>query len=79
MMVRLENIKRTESSISCDFYPEDSVLPGKMSIDIPTLEMKCYLPDGYEWCSSHVQHAALTLRKLFEAETLPSRKLIMWY
>ena len=79
MMVRLENIKRTESSISCDFYPEDSVLPGKMSIDIPKLEMKCYLPDGYERCSSHVQHAAMTLRKLFEAEKLPSRKLIMWY
>ena len=35
-MVRLKNIKKSDSTIECDIYPEDSTLPGHVVVSIKT-------------------------------------------
>lgn len=50
-MVRLKNIKKSDSTIECDIYPEDSTLPGHVVVSIKTEEIiNCELPQNYEWC-----------------------------
>ena len=33
-MVRLKNIKKSDGTIECDIYPEDSTLPGHVVVSI---------------------------------------------
>ena len=35
-MVRLKNIKKSDGTIECDIYPEDSTLPGHVVVSIKT-------------------------------------------
>ena len=79
-MIKLKNIKSNNSIIECDIYPEDSKQLGHMSIDTNTKELIDYkLPDGYEWCKSHVHHARNKLVEFIETDEIPKEKLIMWY
>ena len=78
-MVKLKNIKKNDSVIECSIIPEDSVLEGRLSIDIQTGETVAFtLPEGYEWCLKHVEHAKQALIDLERAKELPKEKTIMW-
>lgn len=78
-MVRLANITRNNGSITCDIFPEDSPSAGHLTVAIESGEFVYSLPEGYEWCKSHVGHARRTLLQLASENRIPSRKLIMWY
>ena len=79
IMVKLVNFEITNNEAVCDFYPEDSKVPGKVHIRKDTGEVTEYsLPLGYEWCEFHVFHAARALRKLCQAEQFPAEKMVCW-
>ena len=76
-MIRLENIKRDGQYVICDIYPEGSKEPGKLTVNLTDGTGSYTLPDEYEWCESHVNHAVHWIRE--NAENLPERQLVMWY
>jgi hypothetical protein len=79
-MVLLKNIKKDDNIIGCDIYPEDSISPGRVLVDISTGDVCEYtLPDGYEWCISHVQHARAVLLDISCQCEIPGEKMVMWY
>lgn len=79
-MVKLKNIKKDNTSIECDILPEDSVHSGHVVVNLDSEELAGYsLPDEYEWCRNHVNHAKNTLIKLSKEEELPKEYLVMWY
>lgn len=78
-MIRLLNIVRDDECITCDFVPEDAETAGEMSVDLKTGEVQYTVPEGYEWCKSHVSRAIRTLQELACEEKVPQKKTIMWY
>ena len=80
-MVKLKNIVIDKDLAKCDIFPEDSLKNGHVEVDlIKNKIISSSLPEGYEWCTNHVQHAATALCKLSQSEdTLPKEKLVMWY
>lgn len=80
-MIQLQNIKKNNGTIECDIVPEDSKIPGKLSFDCDTKKVTKYiLPNGYEYCESHIAHASAYLSHILESgEVLPETKTIMWY
>lgn len=79
-MLKLRNIKRNETVIECDIIPEDSNHAGHMIVDMDSGNIQEYsLPDGYEWCRNHVNHAQTELLKLSREKDIPGEKLVMWY
>ena len=80
-MVRLKNIKKSDSTIECDIYPEDSTLPGHVVVSIKTEEIiNCELPQNYEWCENHASHARWKLIEMLKNnEKFPEERLVMWY
>ena len=78
-MVRLKNIRKNNSFITCDAYFEGCKEPVKLHYSV---EEKSFLPfhfpKGYEYCKSHARFA----RDYFESlgdEDPPSSMTIMWY
>lgn len=74
-MVILKNIKKTENSISADYYPEGKKPKGFMKIQI----------DGYKviehekasaFAAAHVRNE---LKRLAETNNPPKEKTILWY
>lgn len=79
-MLKLKNIKRNSAVIECDIFPEDSKQSGHIIVDIDSGGLQEYsLPDGYEWCRNHINHAQTELLKLLSEKKIPNEKLIMWY
>ncbi len=79
-MVKLKNIKKNDYFIESDIIPEDSQKSGHVTVDIKSGELKAYdLPEGYEWCTNHVNHAKNKLLEISSLDNLPKEKLIMWY
>ena len=78
-MIRLKNIEKNNNIIQCDIIPEDSNELGHLSIDIDTKKIieQC-LPDNYEWCKKHIQHAKDTLMQMVMNEKIEKEKLVMW-
>lgn len=78
-MVRLKNIERNSNIIECDIIPEDSIESGHVSVQIDSKKIENFsLPNGYEWCRNHVEHARMALLKLVQEDNIPNEKLIMW-
>lgn len=78
-MIKLLNIKKNNSIIECDIVPEDSIVSGHMIVDTSLNMIKSYyLPDGYEWCTSHVDHAKEVMIRMSKNTDIPKEKLIMW-
>lgn len=77
-MVRLKNIKKSDTLIECYIYPEDSKSPGHVKYNILEMNVVDYkLPKGYEWCKNHISH----VRAYFSqnsANEIPTEKTIMW-
>ncbi len=79
-MVRLKNIKKSDSVIECDILPEDSKQAGHITVSIDSDSIQEYsLPEGYEWCRNHAEHAKVELLKLLSEKNMPDEKLVMWY
>lgn len=78
-MIALKNIKANREKITCEAYVEDCHTPISLSFDRLKKRMDAVqLPDGYEWCTSHIHHA----EKYFytaEKSELPQERTIMWY
>ena len=80
IMVKLKNIKKSNSLIECDILPEDSIENGHIVVDLKTEEIKDYfLPQNYEWCRNHVNHASRKLLELNKTNPLPKECTVMWY
>lgn len=79
-MVKLKNIKRNNSIVECDIIPEDSSDSGHIVVNLDSGKLEdFFLPAGYEWCMSHVDHAKNNLIALVKEEHLSKEKLVMWY
>lgn len=79
-MITLKNIKINGKVIESDIYPEDSEKNGNLKIDTETGSIISYfLPIGYEWCTSHLNHAKNTLVELSKSKKIPKEKIVMWY
>lgn len=77
-MVQLKNIEKKNNSIRCLVFPEDSKEPGTVNVDLSKESFEYALPDGYEWCESHVRHAVRALIDMAKSNSLVKEKLIMW-
>lgn len=79
-MVKLVNLKKNSATAECDILPEDSAQSGHIVIDLASGELKEFsLPEGYEWCRNHVNHAKKKLLELIKESILPKEYLVMWY
>ena len=79
-MIKLSNIVKSKSEISCLAEVEDCSSPFELIYDINDDTLNRYqLPNGYEWCESHVSHALSYLRSLKNKTDIPNEKIIMWY
>ena len=79
-MVRLINIKRNDGLISCNAIVEDCKKPVALSLDERTGQLrKADLPEGYEYCTTHIGFAERYLKSLAGENSIPESKTIMWY
>ena len=79
-MVKLENITRSGNKITCTIFVEDAEQGFYAEYDCESNTMSdVVLPEGYEWCRSHIAQARYFLKSLIDKEAIPSRKTIMWY
>lgn len=75
-MIRLENIREKDDIVKCDFYPENSKNAGTLKFSRKNNSVEACYPKGYEYCTSHVNHALRFLKSNFD---LPTQHTIMWY
>ena len=77
-MINLKNIRKVDGNILCDAFPEDCGVPVPLVLNVKNETVSPYtLPDGYEWCMSHIEHAKRFL--LSVSDKLPKEFLLMWY
>lgn len=79
-MIRLEHIKKKNDCIICDAFIEDCKKPIIVEYSPKNNEIKTTaLPEGYEWCVSHLSYAKRALREMVASEKMENKKTIMWY
>lgn len=79
-MIKLTQINKFDNCITCLAYVEDCKTPIELVYRIDRKEMCPYhLPDGYEYCTSHIGMARSYFRDKFADEGCPEERLIMWY
>lgn len=80
-MVLLKNFKYENGNIEADIYPESSTVPGKVIVSPDGKMVEYTLPEGYEYCESHVSHARWFIYKNFDKilDSEITQQLIMWY
>ena len=79
-MVRLRNLRKTDTIGECDIIPEDSQQVGHITVNLNSGKLEeVLLPEGYEWCENHVYHAARNLIALLKGDDIPEEYLVMWY
>lgn len=80
-MIKLKNIAKENDRIICDAFVEDCDKPVRLSLNTKNAEFdKIVLPEDYEWCTSHINHAKRYLISLINEEIITStEKCIMWY
>lgn len=78
-MIRLQNIKKHDSVISCEAFFEDCEEAVELRYSVKEQRLRDFrLPEGYEWCDAHVGF----VRRYFESfgnEEPPEQMTIMWY
>lgn len=77
-MVKLRNLEKIDSTVRCDIFPEDSLIPGMVIADSDGRIIKYELPAGYEWCENHVYHAAYAIKKMFAEGSFPKERNVAW-
>ena len=79
IVITLKNIKVSDKEIVCDAYVEDCHTPVSLCFDRNKRKCEPYqLPDGYEWCKSHVHHAEKYFCTVENAE-ISRERVILWY
>ena len=78
-MVILKNIKRISDGITCDAFVEDAKAPVFLSLSRDGMFRSGSLPDGYEYCTTHITKAKWYLTSIMDAECIPENWTIMWY
>lgn len=79
-MIKLKKIVRNNTHIVCDAYVEDCKERISLAFNEKTGQFEHYdLPIGYEWCDSHIAHAARYLETLIGKEIKDDSRMIMWY
>ena len=79
-MVKLKQISRGGKYITCTAYIEDCKEPVELTFHTPDeLMQNTPLPQGYEWCTSHLLHAKKALKELSQKELPETQITIMWY
>lgn len=78
-MVTLKNIEKNNNLIECDIIPEDSKESGHIAVKVDTNEIESFsLPNGYEWCINHIEHAKTALLEMVKNNNIQKEKLVMW-
>lgn len=79
-MINLKQIKKINNTIECYAYIEDCEEAIHLTLDLSKREFKDYiLPNGYEWCKTHIAHAKFALLKMDDENKIEQERLIMWY
>lgn len=79
-MLRLENIKESNSIVTCDFYPEDCTQPGRLVLDVLKGEVvEVNYPEGYEDTKYYIYKALWWAQRAVNNNELPDKKRIVWY
>lgn len=74
-MVILKNIKKTENSISADYYPEGKEPKGFMKMRLSDEEVIDHVRSG---CMAPT-HVKYELRRLAKLDNPPKEKRVLWY
>ena len=75
-MIKLKNIQKKVDCVTCDAYLEDCETAAPLKLNTKSGVLADYhLPDGYEWCKSHIGHA----KNFLLSSKLPKETVIMWY
>ena len=78
-MIRLKNIKQKNNILECDIIPENSLESGHIEVDVNSETIiKYVLPQEYEWCRNHVEHAKNGLIEMYKSNTLVDERILMW-
>lgn len=79
-MVKLEQIKRDGYDITCAVFVEDCKEPVQLTYSIldETVQHDP-LPEGYEYCTSHIGHAQRALERMVKEGYIEPRTTVMWY
>lgn len=79
-MIRLEHIKKTDDVIVCVGFIEDCKEPVQISVNRANYAMTTSpLPKGYEWGTSHLEHAKKALIDILESGSNETKRTVMWY
>ena len=76
-MLRMEDITKSNGIIRCLLFLEDSKEGCDLEYDVKTGRRECELPNGYEYCKTHIAVACSYLKK--NQAALPKSKVLMWY
>lgn len=83
-MLTLKNIKRSNSQIEADYFPEGKFDPGHIVLDIKTekvLSAKKSPKDYYDDIdvSFYFPHAVTLLKEALKMDSIPEELMSMWY
>ena len=80
-MIKLKNIVIDEKVAKSEIIPEDSQEIGNIEVDLIENKILSFvLPQGYEWCENHLNHAKEYLVAISNSKSvIPKEKVIMWY
>lgn len=79
-MVTLKEIQKNDKHARCVVYVEDSNKGIPVEYDFNTSSLSDYsLPQGYEWCTSHMGYVRRFLASTKDAKNVLKEKRIAWY
>ena len=79
-MVKLREIERNNESIICIAFVEDCEEPINIEFKLKDETIHSSpLPEGYEWCTSHIVHVRRALKHMADENALVSHTTVMWY
>ena len=74
-MVILKNIRKTNNTISAEYYPEGKEPKGFMKISLLSKEIEEHTQSGF-MAPAHVFRELIRLAK---ADNIPKEKTLLWY
>lgn len=79
-MLYLKNIRKTDTDIRANYYPENSNEKGFVRVDIKTGYILSYELTSYDRpVEMYLNHAIQALRELITSDSVPLEKVVMWY
>lgn len=79
-MVKLREIEQNNERITCVAFVEDCEQPIDIEFNTKDETIRSSpLPEGYEWCTSHIAHVRRTLKRMADENSFVSHTTVMWY